>query len=321
MNMIINVSDSPAPGEAEVTVVIVSYKTRDLSLKAVETVIDNSPGVAMRIVFFDNASGDGSAEAVSSRFPQVDVIANDENIGFARANNLVANTARTDWLLLLNPDTETYPDAIANLLAFAKTHPEAGIVGGQTRFPDGGLNPSSCWQRMTPWSTFTSAVGLSSIFPNSALFNSEAIGGWKRDTVRHVDIVVGCFLLIRLELWKKLGGFDRRYFMYGEDADLCLRARKLGYRPMITPDARIMHLVGASTANRAEKVVAVMRAKATLVRDHWPRWQVPLGLGMLWLWAAMRGVASLVAPRPDRRARLRYLWSERKYWLAGFPSQ
>ncbi len=314
-------AEDVTPVLADVTVVIVSYKTRELTLKAVETLIDNSPGVAMQIVLFDNASGDGSAEAVLSRFPQVDVIAHDENIGFARANNLVAAKAQTEWLLLLNPDTETYPGAIAKLLAFAKAHPEAGVVGGQTRFPDGSLNPSSCWQRMTPWSTLTSAVGLSSLFPNSSLFNPEAIGGWERDSERQVDIVVGCFLLIRLELWEKLGGFNERYFMYGEDADLCLRARELGYRPMITPDARIMHLVGASTANRGEKVAAVMRAKATLVRDHWPRWQVPIGLALLWLWAAVRGVGSLVARRPEQRARLRHLWADRRYWLAGFPPQ
>lgn len=306
---------------ADVTIVIVSYKTRDLTLKAVETLIDNTLDVAMHIVLFDNASADGTVEAVAARFPQVEVVASAENIGFARANNWVAARARTDWILLLNPDTETYLAAIKNILCFARGHPEAGIVGGQTRFPDGSLNPASCWQRMTPWSLFASAIGLSCMFPDSGVFNPEGMGGWKRDSVRQVDIVVGCFLMISRKLWNELGGFDKRYFMYGEDADLCLRAAELGYRPMITPDARIMHLVGASTSIRAEKAVAVMRAKATLIRDHWPLWQIPLGLGLMWLWGAVRYLASLIAREEDERAGLRFLWTERKSWLRGFTAE
>lgn len=305
----------------EITVIIISYKTRDLTVRAVETLIANSPGVAMRIVLFDNASGDGSAEAVAAQFPQVEVVAHPDNIGFARANNEVAATATTEWLLLLNPDTETHRDAIANLLRFGKQHRGAGIVGGRTVYPDGSLNPASCWQRMTPWTLLTSALGLSRAFPRSRLFNPEAIGGWKRDTVREVDIVVGCFLLIRTALWRELGGFDPRYFMYGEDADLCLRARALGYRPMITPDAEIMHLVGASTANRAGKAVAVLRAKVTLIRDHWPAWQVPIGIGLMWLTAAMRRLGSFFATRPEERRRLRRLWDERRQWLGGFDAK
>ena len=302
----------------ELTVIIVSYNTRQLTIRAVATLLENSPGLAMRVVVFDNASADGSAAAVAAAFPQIEVIANPENIGFARANNLVAETATTPWLCLLNPDTETHPNAISNLLAFAKARPEAGIVGGRTVFRDGSLNPSSCWRKMTPWTLFTSTVGLARLLPNSDLFNPEAMGGWKRDSVREVDIVVGCLLLTSTELWRRLGGFDPRYFMYGEDADLCLRARALGYRPAITPDAQIMHLVGASTSNRAEKVCAVMRAKCTLIRDHWPRYLVPLGLFQMWLWGLARGIAARLVRSPEARTRLGTIWQTRRHWLAGF---
>lgn len=307
------------PGEPEVTVIIVSYNTRELTLAAVRTLLENSPGLAMRVVVFDNASHDGSAAAVAAAFPQVEVIAHPENIGFAAANNRIAAAATTPYVCLLNPDTETHPGAITALLAFAKAHPEAGIVGGRTVFRDGSLNPASCWRMMTPWSLFTSTVGLARLFPNSDLFNREAIGGWKRDSVREVDIVVGCLMLVPTALWRQLGGFDERFFMYGEDADLCLRARALGYRPMITPNATIMHLVGASTKRHADKVCAVMQAKSTLVRHHWPRWLVPLGIAQLWLWGLARGVASAIHPEAGQRARLRQIWRERKRWLGGFP--
>lgn len=307
--------------DPELTVIIVSYNTCELTLAAVRTLLANSPGLTMRVVVFDNASHDRSAELLSEAFPQIEVIANKENIGFAAANNRVAETATTPYICLLNPDTETFPGSMQALLEFAKSHPEAGIVGGRTVFRDGTLNPASCWGRFSLWSLTTSLLGVSRIFPQSRFFNPEAIGGWKRDSVREVDIVVGCLMLVTTDVWRKLGGFDERFFMYGEDADLSLRARQLGYRPMITPDATIMHIVGASTKRRADKVCTVMQAKATLLRRHWPKRQVPLGLALLWLWAGVRGLAGLVHPDPNERDRFRQIWRARRSWLAGFPEK
>lgn len=307
------------PTEPEVTIIIVSYNTRELTLRAVQTLLDNSPGVAMRVVMLDNASHDGSFEAVRDRFPQVECIANPENVGFARANNLVAKTVTSPYVCLLNPDTETHADAIGNLLAFAKTHPEAGIVGGRTVFPDGSLNPTSCAGAFSAWALACQTVGLHRRFPHSPLFNSEALGGWQRDTVRQVDIVHGCLLLMPTELWKRLGGFDTRYFMYGEDADLCLRARALGFRPMFTPDAQIMHVAGASTKVRADKTCLVMKAKATMIRAHWPPWTRRMGIALLAAWAWARGLRGALHHDPEERQRLLTIYRRRHDWLAGFP--
>lgn len=312
-------SDTPDGARApELTVIIVSYNTRALTLKAVETLYDASRGLPMRVIVWDNASHDGSAAAVRERFAQVEVVAHPENIGFAAANNRAAETITTPWMCLLNPDTETHPGAMANLLAFAKAHPRAGIVGGRTVFPDGSLNPASAWRRITPWSLITQITGLARLFSRSDMFNYEAMGGWARDTVREVDIVVGCLMLVSTDLWRRLGGFDTRYFMYGEDADLCLRARRLGYRPTITPDAQIMHLVGASTAKHGDKVCAVMRAKATLIRDHWPRGMRSFGIALLWLWGLARGLGARFSRSSEQRARLGEIWRRRREWLPGF---
>ena len=240
----------PEAGISALTVIIISYNTRDLTLAALRTLYATTQATAFRTVVLDNASTDGSADAVATTFPQVELLRSDENLGFARANNMVAAAARTEWLLLLNPDTECHAGAVDNLMAFARANPQGGIYGGRTVFPDGSLNIASCWNRITPWSVFCLATGLTAAFPRSTIFDPEAMGGWQRDTVREVDIVVGCFLLIRRDLWTRLGGFDLRYFMYGEEADLCLRARRLGFRPMITPDAEIMHLVGAASASK-----------------------------------------------------------------------
>jgi len=309
-------------GKPEVTVIMVSYNTRALTLTAISTLLANAGDVTFRLIVWDNASHDGSADAIASAFPDIELIRSAENVGFAVANNNAAKTVDSEWILLLNPDTETHPRSVENLLRFAKAHPEAGIVGGRTVFPDGSLNIASCWNRMTPWSLLCSALGLSKVFANSPLFNPEGIGGWRRDSVRHVDIVVGCFLMLPTKLWHELDGFSARYFMYGEESDMCLRAAKLGYRPMITPDAQIMHLVGASITKREDKIVKVVRAKATLIRDHWSKKTIPVGIGLLWLWAATRTAgARAVATVSGKKAgaeRWQVIWRQRNDWLKGY---
>lgn len=308
----------------ELTIIMVSYNTRELTLAALRTLFQTTRRTRARVVVFDNASTDGSADAIARAFPQAELIRSPVNVGFARANNIVASQAKTDWLLLLNPDTEVFEGAVDNLMDFARAHPEAGIYGGRTVFPDGSLNKASCWARITPWSLFCSVAGLSALAPNSTLFNPETMGGWQRDSEREVDIVVGCFLLIRRDLWNRLGGFDLRYFMYGEEADLCLRARKLGYRPMITPDAEIMHLVGAASRTLGSKLVLLAKARATLIRDHWPRAWVPYGLAMMWLWVATRAAGySVLGMLGGERARKKgaawtEAWHARRDWLRGY---
>jgi N-acetylglucosaminyl-diphospho-decaprenol L-rhamnosyltransferase len=135
-------------------------------------------------------------------------------------------------------------------------------------FADGTLNPASCWRRMTLWSVFCYATGLS-LLRGSSLFNSEGYGGWKRDSIRAVDVVVGCFLLIDRDLWKQLHGFDQVFFMYGEEADLCHRARQLGARPTITPTATIIHYGAASEPDVPDKRIKLLAGKITLMKRQW----------------------------------------------------
>ena len=293
---------------------MVSYNTKDLTLAAIRTCLETTVETSFRMVVFDNASSDGSADAIAAAFggdARVELVRSEENLGFARANNVVAEGAGTEFLLLLNPDTECHAGAVDNLMRFARETPQAGIWGGRTVFPDGSLNIASCWQRVSLWSTFCWATGLSTVFKGSELFNPEGMGGWQRNSVRQVDIVVGCFLLIPRALWDELGGFDLKYFMYGEEADLCLRAARMGYAPMITPEAEIMHIVGAAADQRSDKRISVLRAKATLMRDHWPGWQVPLGLGLMWFSAGLRRLLGSGAVHRD-------VWVQRRVWLAGY---
>lgn len=308
----------------ELTVIVVSYNTASMTLKALEALDLHNRSTRFDCFVIDNASTDGSVEQISAAFPMVRVISLRKNVGFARANNIAASYCTTPYFLLLNPDTEADAGAVNALMTFAKTTPSAGIWGGRTVFSDRTLNKASCWAAPSPRSLLYRAVGFSRIFAQSNMFNPEAYGGWKRDDVRQVDIVVGCFLLIRRDIWNGLGGFNEKYFMYGEDADLCLRARTLGCHPIITPNAQIIHHVGASTKHNEEKAILVMKARVSLIQDHWPAWQVRYGIFLMWLWSALRFVITrpLAYSRNSKNAlraqRWQLIWFNRRIWLNGY---
>lgn len=310
---------------AEVSIIIVSYNTRSMTLAAIDSVVAETKDVSYEIIVVDNASTDGSAAAIAAHPAKPRLIALNENIGFGRANNLAAEEARGYFVLLLNSDTLVRDRAIDRLVAFARTNRRAMIWGGRTIFADGRLNPGSCWRQITPWNLACRIAGLTAAFPRSGLFNSEAYGGWDRGSVREVDIVSGCFLLIPRSIWLALGGFDPKFFMYGEDADLCLRARRLGARPMITPAATIVHYGGASERVPSDKLIKLLAAKASLIERHWPLPLRSAGQHLLSLLPLTRWIGYAVLARVNRSAAAeasasmyKDVWDHRVRWQFGY---
>lgn len=255
------------------SVLIISYNTREMTLACLRSIAAQTSD-PHEIIVLDNASSDGSAEAIEQEFTGITLLKEIHNHGFARANNIGAKHATGEFLLLLNPDTVVLDGALDRLIAFARRVPKARIWGGRTVFADGRQNPASCWRKMDLWNLFCRASGLTGIFHKSPLFNSEAYGGWDRMTERDVDIVTGCLFLISRKDWETLGGFDPAFFMYAEEADLCLRARTVIHaRPRVSPEVVIVHHGGASEKVRADKMVRLLRAKRELIRRHFPVWQ------------------------------------------------
>lgn len=303
----------------DVTIIVVSYNTRDMTLACLASVQAETRAASYELIVIDNASADGSADAVAARFPGVRLIRSAENLGFARANNVASDAARGRYLLLLNPDTVVLRGAIDTLVAFAGARPEAQIWGGRTLFADGSLNPTSCWRAPSLWAVFCVTAGLNHLFPRSPIFNRDAYGGWARDSERQVDIVTGCFLMLPTALWRRLGGFDLDFVMYGEEFDLCLRAQALGARPRVTPQAEIIHYGGASEKVRGDKMVRLMRAKVALIDKHW-RWPWrPLGLWLFRLWPWTRQVALRALGRGGDASAWPEVWRRRAEWRDGYP--
>lgn len=302
------------PQALEVSVVIVSYNTRALTLDCLRSLHAETRETTFETIVVDNASADGSADAIAEAFPHVRLIRSPDNLGFSRANNVAADQTRGRRLLLLNPDTVVLRGAVDRLAAFARAQPEARIWGGRTLFANGSLNAACCWREMSLWNLACRASGLTGLFPQSDLFNAEAYGGWRRDAVREVDIVQGSFLLIDAELWRELGGFDLDFVMYGEEADLCRRARALGARPTMTPEAEIVHYGGASETVRADKMVRLLSAKATFLSKHWRGVRRSAGLWLLALWPWSRRLAA----RGDAGRVWSEVWRRRREWRHGY---
>jgi hypothetical protein len=316
---------TPGPAAPEVSVIVVSYNTRAMTLDCLRSLAAETT-IPHETIVVDNASTDGSAAAIAAAFPAVRLIASPENHGFAKANNIAARAARGRYLLLLNPDTVVLDRAVDRLAAFAARRPEAMIWGGRTLYGDGRLNPGSCNGMQTLWGIFCRTSGLAAAFRASPWLNPDEYGGWDRSTEREVGYVCGCFLLIERAFWEALGGFDLTFVMYGEETDLCHRARARGARPRITPEATIIHYVGASSPRRADKEALVLKAQVTLARRHLPRWQRGPALFLLRVRPLVRTLGGGALARLTGSARAAAVaahwgdvWRRRRSWEDGFP--
>lgn len=305
---------TPVPAAA---VILVSFNTRDETIIAVRSAI-TATSAPIEIVVVDNGSRDGTVEALRTEFPEIAVIDAGENLGFAAGVNLGVANSTAPLVVLLNPDTEVRPGAIDALVSFASAHPEHGLYGGRTLRPDGTTDPSSCWGEMSLWSLTSFALGLTTIFKRSSVFDPESLGTWDRDSVREVPIITGCLLLTSRQDWDRLGGMDERYFLYGEDADFSQRARGLGLRPVIVPDATIVHAVGGSTASSGRKMSMVMAGKATFLRTSWNPVAARIGVVLLQTGAGLRALPDILRRRGG--GTWRHVWHARGAWRVGYPA-
>lgn len=302
------------------SVVIVSYNTRELTRRCLrELLASRTPEVSFDITVIDNASSDASADAIAADFPDVRLTRLNENVGWGRAVNRGVVASDGDYLLLLNPDATPVGHLVADLVTFARRHPEHGIYTGRTLKPDGSDDMYSCSGLPSMWGYFSFATGLSTALPQRRWANPEGLPDYDRRSVREVPAVSGCCMLVERELFNRLGGFDPVYFLYSEDIDLCTRARALGARPVVVPDAAVVHVGGASSSSEGQRV-RLLRGRATYLRRHWPRSRARLALGLMTAGIGLRALGkSLLGKERSRGVDWTSVWRERRVWLAGWP--
>jgi GT2 family glycosyltransferase len=273
----------------QLSVIVVNWNTRDLTDKCVRSVARYLASVPHEVIVVDNGSGDGSAETFATEYPAVRLIANQDNVGFGRANNQGMAAARGEWLLLLNSDTELIDDSVAQLVAHVRDEPEIGVAHCRLSFPDGRLQHSAYRFPSIRLALFED-LGLYKLTPRLA--PGALLGGyWGYTEERDVDWVAGAFMLMPREVFDRTGGFDERLFMYGEDMEWCYRIRDHGWRVRYYPQASIIHLDHASSQMRwgEERIALCLQRQRDLYTQRNGRLRGAVLMSLRLIGAVLRG--------------------------------
>lgn len=252
-----------AVGPHLLSIIIVNWNTRDLLRACLRSLEEACADVAHEVIVVDNASTDGSAAMVAAEFPQVRLVANAENVGYAKGNNQGIELARGEWLWLLNPDTEVLPNTAETLLRFMQEHPDCGALGCKLLNPPSETTDRrpltahqySCRTFPTPDVIIMEALGLSRLFPRHRWFGKYRMTWWDYDDVREVDQPMASSLLIRREVIEQVGGMDEAFPIFFNDVDLCYRIKQAGWKICFTPDAQVTHHGGASTRQAKRQMI------------------------------------------------------------------
>lgn len=247
--------DDRSTGAPDLSVIIVNYNVREFLEQALRSVFRAAKSIGLEVFVVDNSSVDGSVAMVRSQFPDVQVIANDRNVGFSRANNQAIRRASGRYLLILNPDTIVQEDTLETLVAFMDAHPRAGAAGCKILHPDGSFARESRRAFPTPEVAFYRMVGLATLFPSSRRFGRYNLTYLPEDEVAEVDALSGSCMMVRREALFRTevgdeegaGLLDEDFFMYGEDLDWCYRIQQAGWKIYYTPETQIIHYKGEST--------------------------------------------------------------------------
>lgn len=297
------------------SVILVTYNTRELLARCLEALPAALAGVSYEVWVVDNGSADDTVRWLQAQHPEVQVLGNATNRGFAAACNQAMARARGRYLLLLNTDTIPLPDALTALVRYLEAHPEVGIAGGALLNPDG--SPQGCAADFpTLWTELlllTGPIGhrvLGPAFP----FHPPAAAA------RQVDWVSGACLMVRREVVEAIGGLDEGYFMYSEEVDWCWRARQAGWAVAVVPEAPVIHL-GSATARRMEGARRrwLYQSKARFLSRAYGPLAGEIYRLAVWLTTLLKWIAALLLRRPAAPAYRQVLFSEGfARWAATF---
>lgn len=278
-------------------IVIVNWNTCDYLERCLQTVFASEGEFSYQVVVVDNQSDDGSAQMVHDKFPQADLIVNDENIGYPRANNVgltfLGYHGQNDvddkaprYALLLNPDTELPPTALYDMIQFMDSRPDIGVAGPKLILNDGSLDKACRRGFPTPMVSFYHYSGLAKMFPDNPRFGRYNMTFADEDQELEVDSVVGAYMQVRKEAIDQVGLLDGNFFMYGEDLDWAYRIKEAGYKVWYYPKVVVRHIKRAASRQSQKAQFEFWRAMLIFYRKHF-RQQTILPLHILILSALM----------------------------------
>ena len=252
-----------------ISIIIVNYNVEHFLELCLSSVFRAADGLDVEVWVVDNHSSDGSIGMLEARFPQVKLIANQENTGFSVANNQGIVKAKGEYILLLNPDTILAEDTLQQCLSYMENNSEAGALGARMLDGSGHFLPESKRGLPSPWVSFCKAFGLSALFPKSELFGKYHLSYLPENETNEVDVLSGAFMFIRKSALDKAGLLDEQFFMYGEDVDLSYRIQQSGFQNVYFPSATIIHFKGESTKRGSISfVMHFYRAMLLFSRKH-----------------------------------------------------
>jgi GT2 family glycosyltransferase len=236
----------------DLSIIIVNYRTHDLTKQTIESVINKNHPFKYDIYVVDNASRDGGLEKLEEDFQEettkgiIKFIVNPENKGFSHANNLAIEESESKYVLLLNSDTEVQGDSLKKCLDYIVRDEKIGALGCKILLPDGSLDKACKRSFPTVSVSFYRMTGLSKLFPKSKRFGQYNLTYLDENGTYEVDSLSGAFMLVRREAINQVGLLDEDFFMYGEDIDWCYRLKQAGWKVVYYGDAQITHYKGGS---------------------------------------------------------------------------
>ena len=251
------------------SIIIVNYNTGKLLSDCIRSLWLNNHFLLPEIIVVDNNSSDKSIDLAKANSDKIRFILNDENVGFAKANNQGLQIAQGQFILFLNPDTVALPQALEKILEFFKKTPDAGIVGCKILNPDGSLQ-FSCRSFPGFWNYFFESFFLYKLLPKNRWIGKFYVTNFSYDKVKEVDVVLGAFMMTKKEILDQVGYFDERFFMYSEETDLCYRMKKKNKKVYFYPDAQIIHYGRASASQYPVKMFQQdHRSRFLFMRKHY----------------------------------------------------
>lgn len=259
----------------KLSIIILNYNTKELTLKCVESVVKNSKGLDHEIIIIDNGSDEKLEKNKSFK-----LINSKTNLGFAGGNNIAKKYAKGEYILFLNSDTEVEKDTLTRTLTYMDEHPEIGALTCKLVLPSGELDKDARRSFPTPWVAFTHFSGLDKVLPKSKIFAKYWYGYQSPDKTQEVDVLQGAYFLTRKKILDEVGWFSDDYFLDGEDIDLSFKIKQLGYKIIYYPVVSILHIKKASKKKRSlkSKMAGVNSMEIFYKKFLWERYPLVLNL-------------------------------------------